>query len=138
MPGLFDEKLMAFRRNSILSTDAQVIETLPMGPGGQPMKTTIDFASAQTTTTATESAAGGVDGVIAYSLEGMYELISYPSLAEGMAPFDLDATIGSVTTDMTYTGGRPESFLALLSWFVAHPSTAAITAGRVSSTNAPS
>ncbi len=53
MQGQFDEKLMAFRRNSILSTDTQVIETLPLGTGGMPMKTTVVFASAQTTTTAT-------------------------------------------------------------------------------------
>lgn len=130
MNGTFDEALMAFRENSLKLSGVSVNETLPMEPGGATytVSYTIDEQVAQTSATA--GSAGGVDGTGTFTQTGMRQIMAYPPMAEGMGPFEVEATIASAEGTMTYAGGRPDAFLSLLAFFVAHPSEDAIKGGQ--------
>lgn len=126
MNGTFDEALMAFRENEWKASEVVVNETLPMEPGGATYSVSYTIAEQAGQTSAVAGAGGGVDGSGSFTQTGMRQVMSYPAMAEGMGPFELEATMASGAGTMTYTGGRPDAFLSLAAWFVAHPSVDAI------------
>ncbi len=130
MNGTFDEALMAFRENAWKLSDVVVNETLPMESGGATYGVSYTVAEQAGQTAASAGAGGGVDGSGSLTQTGMRQVMSYPAMAEGMGPFEMEATMASGAVEMSYTGGRPDAFLSLAAWFVAHPSVDSITAAQ--------
>lgn len=126
MNGIFDEALMAFRQNEFTVEGVVVNETLPMEPGGKTYTVSYTIEEQSAKTAATAGAAGGVDGTGSFTQSGMRQVMSYPPMAEGMGPFEVEATVATAEGTFSSTGVRPDAFLSLIAFFVAHPSEDAI------------
>jgi hypothetical protein len=125
--GVFDEAMMAYATSSGEFSGLTVVEKITP-PGEPPVDVTITAASGTTTASATPNAEGGVDMTTDFTLLGMTQTMMMPPMGEGMPPMPITVSIESQEQSGDMTGFRPEAFLGLIAWAVAHPSEEAMQA----------
>lgn len=126
--GIFDTALMAMSANACEARDLAVTQTI-VDPDTGTMDVAYTATSLTLETSAVAGARGGVDGTTAYTITGLDERFSLP-MQPGAAPQPLRVTIADYSLEGTSTGFRPDAFLKLIAWLVAHPDEAAMMADR--------
>ncbi len=130
--GVFDEALMAFVLSEARIENMRVNERIT-DPSGPTTEVTYMIDSVDITSDATAALGGGVDTTIRYSAFGISENFGIAAGLDGVAPglsepMQIGVTAARYDAVMTGKGLRTEGIFGLLSWFVAHSSTAAIEA----------
>ncbi len=124
MNGIYDEALKAFERSDSLVEGMSVSQVVSEAPGRE-SRTSYVIDSTTARSTAVASLSGGVDVSTTSLASGIRETIVAPAPG-GMPPFEAEVTIGTYNVSTEGRGVRTDSILALLAWFVQHPSEAAI------------
>ena len=125
--GVFDEALMAYATSSAEFSGVTVAEKIT--PTGQPpMDVTIAIASGTTESTGEANPEGGVDVATTLTMAGFTETMMMPPMGDGMPPMPITISVESQEQTGDLAGFRPEAFLGLIAWAVAHPSQEAMQA----------
>jgi hypothetical protein len=124
---VFDEAMMAFSTSSSEYSGLSLTQKISV-PGEPPVESTMTATSGTSESTATPNAAGGVDATTSVTLQGMTQTMMMPPMGEGMPPMPFTFSIESQEQTGDLTGFRPEAFLGLVEWAVAHPSPEAMQA----------
>ena len=137
--GIWDEALPGFREQTAVMTGYTVNTTQYMpvtpvpgelAPEAEPeFKLEFEVLShdtqstdrAETVLKASPAAAGGVDHGITYSVQGVYQTVDYAAVSP-FGAMKLDITSRGYDGKGMIKGSRNDGMLALLAWFVAHPS----------------
>ncbi len=124
--GTFDERLMTWTRHTSSASDLTVTEVVGGGPV-DPQNVSYHLSGITMTGEGHAAATGqGVDSSYKMVVSGMDEVMDIPGGTGLPTPLTLRLAIGSASQSGTITDFRPEAFLNLLSFFVAHPEKAAI------------
>ena len=125
--GVFDEAMMAFATSTSEFSGVTLVEKITP-PGEPPVDVTMAVASGTAESTATPNAEGGVDATTALIMTGFTQTMMMPPMGEGMPPMPITISVETQEQTGDMTGYRPEAFLGLIEWAVAHPSQAAMQA----------
>ena len=135
--GIWDEALPGFREQTAVMTGytANTTQYVPVTPmPGEPapeseVEPGVEIMSrdsqsidrVETVLKASAAAAGGVDHGITYSVQGVYQTVDYAAVSP-FGAMKLDITSRGYDGKGMIKGSRNDGMLALLAWFVAHPS----------------
>lgn len=125
--GVFDEAMMAYASSSTEFSGISLTEKITM-PGEPPVDVSMAAASGSADSSATPNAGGGVDATTTFTLSGMTQTMMMPPMGEGMPPMPITISIAEQEQSGNLVGYRPEAFLGLIAWAVAHPSPEAMQA----------
>ena len=126
----FDTALMACRTSATTASGVTSRQT-QTEPDGTVTEVHYDVATVSAETSAEAAVTGsGVDAEMRYAAEGIAETIRVmPGTGGGEAmPLSADITVAGYAATAEGRALRTEALYALLAWFVAHPSEAAIKA----------
>jgi hypothetical protein len=118
--GVFDEKLMAFSRQTATMEGYATTTTQVLPENGGTLTSSSKTDHSEMTMTGTAGATGGVDVVIAATSTNMSGQSMLPPEA-GMGSQPIAFRLATMSYDAKLTGLRSEGILGLLAFAVAHP-----------------
>jgi hypothetical protein len=125
--GVFDENLKAFATSEGEMTGLTLNEVVTQ-PGQPEMKVLYSIDRMTMASSATAGAAGGVDGVMQYTVNGLDETFTLPPTEQMPMPMDINIKVETYAADAKVATMRSAEIMDLWAWFVAHPDKAAVEA----------
>jgi hypothetical protein len=126
---VFDQNLSAFSSSTSDFSDLTVDEKFTTPEAGE---TQVAYAlkAMHYETTAKAAQNGGVDGTMRSTMSGLIERFTLPPSPTSPTPINVDVTVETGTSDVTYKGIKAQAIYKLVAWFVAHSSESAVKDGQ--------